>query len=75
MSLAGLLDRALADPALAQVVASVGTPDLEVSAPAGLRPFVGGNLGLGSAITLFLFPLLFVGVIIFLRMLYRREAL
>ena len=36
---------------------------------------VGGNLGLGSAITLFLFPLLFVGVIVFLRMLYRREAL
>ncbi len=36
---------------------------------------VGGNLGLGSAITLFLFPLLFVGVIVFLRMLYRRESL
>ena len=36
---------------------------------------IGGNLGLGSAITLFLFPLLFIGVIIFLRMLYRREAI
>ena len=35
---------------------------------------VGGNLGAGSAITLFLFPFLLVGVTIFLRMLYRRES-
>src|SRR4051794_20747515 len=40
MTLAGLLDTALADPALQQVLASVGLPDLDVSAPAGLRPFV-----------------------------------
>jgi multiple sugar transport system permease protein len=36
---------------------------------------VGGNLGAGSAITLFLFPFLVVAVVFFLRMLYRREAL
>ncbi len=36
---------------------------------------VGGNLGTGSAITLFLFPFLFAGVVIALRMLYRRERL
>jgi len=36
---------------------------------------VGGNLGQGSAITLALFPFLLIGVVIFLRMLYRRESL
>lgn len=36
---------------------------------------VGGNLGSGAAITLFLFPFLLIGVIVVLRMLYRREAL
>lgn len=36
---------------------------------------VGGNLGTGSAITLFLFPFLLVAVVFFLRMLYRRESL
>lgn len=36
---------------------------------------LGGNLGQGAAITLFLFPFLLVGVIVFLRMLYRREAI
>jgi hypothetical protein len=36
---------------------------------------VGGNLGSGAAITLFLFPFLLVGVTVFLRMLYRRESL
>lgn len=35
----------------------------------------GGNLGAGAAITLFLFPFLLVGVIVVLRMLYRREAI
>ncbi|MDQ1684967.1 MAG: hypothetical protein QOC82_1704 [Frankiaceae bacterium] len=38
MSLAGLLDATLADPALRQALASLGQPDLDVSAPAGLRP-------------------------------------
>lgn len=36
---------------------------------------VGGNLGTGSAITLFLFPFLLVAVVFFLRMIYRRESL
>jgi transcription-repair coupling factor (superfamily II helicase) len=40
MSLAGLLDATLADPALRHALASVGQPDLDVSAPAGLRPLV-----------------------------------
>lgn len=34
----------------------------------------GSDLGLGSATALFLFPLLFIGCFIFLRMLRRREA-
>jgi len=38
MSLAGLLDATLADSALRQALASVGRPDLDVSAPPGLRP-------------------------------------
>src|SRR5436309_11481582 len=44
MSLAGLLDATLADPALRQVLASVGRSDLDVSAPAGLRPIVVATL-------------------------------
>src|SRR5437763_7617143 len=44
MSLAGLLDATLADPALAHVLASVGQLDLDVSAPAGLRPLVAAAL-------------------------------
>src|SRR3954470_6156658 len=40
MSLAGLLDATLADPALRQALASAGQPDLDVSAPGGLRPLV-----------------------------------
>jgi transcription-repair coupling factor (superfamily II helicase) len=44
MTLAGLLDATLADPALVQALASVGDPDLDVSAPAGLRPFVAAAL-------------------------------
>jgi transcription-repair coupling factor (superfamily II helicase) len=40
MSLAGILDAAIADPALRQALASVGRADLDVSAPAGLRPVV-----------------------------------
>ncbi len=40
MSLSGLLDVALADPALRTAVESVGTPDLTISGPGALRPFV-----------------------------------
>lgn len=36
---------------------------------------VGGNLGTGSALTLFLFPFLLVAVVFFLRLIYRRESL
>ena len=36
---------------------------------------LGGNLGSGSAVTLFLFPFVLVAVVFFLRLLYRREAL
>lgn len=34
----------------------------------------GGNLGLGSAQALLLFPILLVGMVIFLRLLYRRQS-
>src|SRR2546421_472388 len=44
MTLAGLLDATLADPALRHLLASVGQPDLDVSAPAGLRPLVAAAL-------------------------------
>ena len=40
MSLSPLLDVALADPALRTVVESVGAPELTVSGPSALRPFV-----------------------------------
>jgi transcription-repair coupling factor (superfamily II helicase) len=40
MSLSGLLDAALLDPAIAAAVESVDAPSLTVSGPAALRPFV-----------------------------------
>ena len=40
MTLSGLLDAAMLDPALATARESVGTPSLTVSGPAALRPFV-----------------------------------
>jgi transcription-repair coupling factor (superfamily II helicase) len=40
MNLAGLLDVTTADPAIAHALGHVGAPDLDISAPAGLRPFV-----------------------------------
>ncbi len=40
MSLAGLLDLVLSDPALAAAVEAVGRPQLELTAPSPLRPFV-----------------------------------
>ncbi|MGI8760343.1 MAG: transcription-repair coupling factor [Jatrophihabitantaceae bacterium] len=39
MSLAGLLDAAIADPALAATIESAGAPELTISGPAGLQPF------------------------------------
>jgi transcription-repair coupling factor (superfamily II helicase) len=39
MTLAGLLDAAAADPALAHALGAVGAPTLDLSAPPGLRPF------------------------------------
>jgi transcription-repair coupling factor (superfamily II helicase) len=40
MSLSGLLDAVLPDPALSRAVSSVGVDSLELTAPAALRPFV-----------------------------------
>jgi transcription-repair coupling factor (superfamily II helicase) len=40
MSLSGLLDAALPDPALTTALDSIGTPSLTISGPAALRPFV-----------------------------------
>ena len=39
MRLSGLIDAALADPALGRIVESVDAPELTVSGPAALRPF------------------------------------
>ena len=39
MTLSGLLDAALLDPALATAVESIGAPSLDLSGPAALRPF------------------------------------
>jgi len=39
MSLSGLLDAVLADPALSRAVSSAGVDSLELTAPAALRPF------------------------------------
>ncbi len=36
---------------------------------------IGGNLGSGSAVTLFLFPFVLIAVVFFLRVIYRREAM
>ncbi|MBV9369141.1 MAG: hypothetical protein JO074_04880, partial [Frankiales bacterium] len=44
MTLAGLLDASLADPALRHALAAVGRPDLDVSAPSGLRPILAAAL-------------------------------
>src|SRR5437764_8706228 len=40
MNLTGLLDLLGSDPAIAAVVSRAGAPDLDLSAPAGLRPFL-----------------------------------
>ncbi|HVC74368.1 MAG TPA: transcription-repair coupling factor [Mycobacteriales bacterium] len=40
MSLSGLLDAVLPDPALSRAVSSAGVDSLELTAPAALRPFV-----------------------------------
>ena len=40
MNLTGVLDLLGSDPAIAAVVSRAGAPDLDLSAPAGLRPFV-----------------------------------
>src|SRR3954465_5903803 len=40
MSLSGLLDAILPDPALSRAVSSAGVDSLELTAPAALRPFV-----------------------------------
>ena len=40
MNLTGVLDLLGSDPAIAAVVSRAGAPDLDLSAPAGLRPFL-----------------------------------
>ena len=40
MSLSGLLDAILPDPALSHAVSSAGVDSLELTAPVSLRPFV-----------------------------------
>jgi transcription-repair coupling factor (superfamily II helicase) len=45
MTLAGLLDVVLADPALASAVSSAGVPALDLAAPSALRPFAVAALG------------------------------
>ncbi len=44
MTLAGLLDATLADSALARAVSAAGASHLDLTAPAGLRPFAVGAL-------------------------------
>jgi transcription-repair coupling factor (superfamily II helicase) len=44
VSVPGLLDVVLDDPALAQALAAPATPALDLTAPAGLRPFVVASL-------------------------------
>jgi transcription-repair coupling factor (superfamily II helicase) len=39
MTLAGLIDVASSDPAIARAVQAVGAPEIDLAAPAGLRPF------------------------------------
>ena len=49
MTLSGLLDAVLPDPALARAVSSAGVDSLELSAPAALRPFVTAALAADPA--------------------------
>ena len=49
MTLSGLLDAVLPDPALARAVSSAGVASLELSAPAALRPFVTAALAADPA--------------------------
>ena len=44
MSLGGLLDVVLDDPALARALQAPTVPDLDLTAPQGLRPFVVAGL-------------------------------
>jgi len=44
MNLSGLLDVAAADPAIAQALAAIGAPELDVSAPQGFYPFLISSL-------------------------------
>jgi transcription-repair coupling factor (superfamily II helicase) len=44
MTLAGLLDVALTDPALARAASLAGAPDLDIAAPAAMQPFAIGAL-------------------------------
>ncbi len=48
MTLAGLLDVALTDPALARAASLAGAPTLDLAAPTALRPFVAAALGAGA---------------------------
>ena len=49
MSLSGLLDAILPDPALSRAVSSAGVDSLELTAPASLRPFVVSALATDSS--------------------------
>jgi len=49
MSLSGLLDAILPDPALSRAVSSAGADSLELTAPASLRPFVVSALATDSS--------------------------
>jgi len=49
MTLEGLLDVVLTDPALARAVSSAGTPTLDISAPAAIRPFAVAALAADEA--------------------------
>jgi transcription-repair coupling factor (superfamily II helicase) len=49
MSLSGLLDAVLPDPALSRAVSSAGVDSLELTAPAALRPFVVSALAADSS--------------------------
>ncbi len=52
MSLNGLVDVLAADPALRRAVAHVGTPTLDITAPAAVRPFAIAALARGTGRTL-----------------------
>jgi transcription-repair coupling factor (superfamily II helicase) len=49
MTLSGLLAAVLPDPALTRAVAAAGSPELELSAPPALRPFVAAALAADPA--------------------------